>query len=329
MQYRVLGSTGLQISEIVFGAGAVGGVVFQSERETRIEAVRRALKAGINWIDTAPSYGAGRSEENLGWILKTLQATPYLSTKVHIKPEHLSDIPGEIQRSLEASLQRLQRDTVDLLQLHTPVTRERGTLRNSIAITDVLRKGGVVSGFERLREQGLVRFFGFTGLGDTDCLHELITSGHFQAVQAYYNLLNPSAGRPVPPHFSAQNYRQLIDLAAAHGVGVLNIRVLAAGALAGKAPPAGFPVLSPGSDSDADMARAEKVRQALGLEWPDMVQTAIRFALMHPGVSGVLVGFSTPEQVDEAVAASTLGPLPPTVLQRLDALYASDFQEAR
>ncbi|MBI4306307.1 MAG: aldo/keto reductase, partial [Chloroflexi bacterium] len=57
MQYRALGSTGIQISAIVFGAGAVGGVVFKKERPVRLEALRRALAAGINWIDTAPSYG--------------------------------------------------------------------------------------------------------------------------------------------------------------------------------------------------------------------------------------------------------------------------------
>ncbi len=76
MKYRDFGSTGVQISEIVFGAGAQGGIVFQGERETRLEAVRRALDYGINWIDTAAQYGDGQSEENLGWVLKELGANP-------------------------------------------------------------------------------------------------------------------------------------------------------------------------------------------------------------------------------------------------------------
>lgn len=329
MKYRAFGSTGLQISEIVFGAGAVGGVVFKTERETRLEAVRRALNYGINWIDTAPSYGNGQSEENLGWILKELGAEPYLSTKVRIGPEHLQDIPGEIQRSMEESLRRLQRNSVDLMQLHTPVTRTRGTMHNSISIEDVLGKRGVVTGFERLREQGLAKFFGFTGLGETDCLHALIASGHFQAVQAYYNLLNPSADHQVPASFSAHDYRNLIGVAAERGMGVLNIRVLAAGALAGREPPTGFPELSPGSTSTADMERAAKVREVLGVEWKEMPQIAIRFALANPGVSGVLVGFSTLEHIDEAVAASEKGPLPANMLQKLEALYASDFQRTQ
>ena len=96
MKYRKLGSTGIDISELVFGAGAVGGIVFQPDHETQLEAVRRALNAGVNWIDTAPSYGNGQSEENLGWILKEVDSDPHISTKVRIGAEHLGDIPGEI-----------------------------------------------------------------------------------------------------------------------------------------------------------------------------------------------------------------------------------------
>ena len=325
MKYRDFGSSGLQISEIVFGAGAVGGVVFRPDRATRLEAVRRGLEYGINWIDTAPSYGDGQSEENLGWILKELGANPHLSTKVRIGPEHADDIPGEIERSMEASLTRLQRDSVDLIQLHTAITRTRGAFRGSVSVDDVLGENGVLTGFERLRQRGLARLFGFTGFGETDCLHELITSGRFHSVQAYHNLLNPSAGRPVPEAFSAHDYGNLIGLAAENGVGVLNIRVLAAGAIAGQelsGPAAG---LSPGSSASADIGRAAKVRDALGQDAGSMARTAIRFALMNPGISGVLVGFSTLEHIDEAVAAAEMGPLPNSAMGKLDELYASDF----
>ena len=325
MRYRELGSTGLNISEIVFGAGGVGGLVFRPDRPTRLEAVRRTLDHGINWIDTAPSYGDGQSEENLGWILKELGASPYLSTKVRIGPEHSGDIPGEIERSMDESLRRLQRDSVDLIQLHTAVTRTRGAFRGSISVDDVLGDNSVVTGFERLRSRGLANLFGFTGFGETDCLHELITSGHFQTVQAYHNLLNPSAGRKVPSGFSAHDYGNLIGLAAENGVGVLNIRVLAAGAIVGQEPTGPGAGLSPGSDASADMQRGTRVREELGDEAGSMAQTAIRFALVNPGISGVLVGFSAPEHIDEAVAAVDMGPLPDGVMQRLDELYATDF----
>lgn len=331
MKYRKLGSTGLQVSEIVFGAGAVGGAVFRGERHARLEAVRKALEHGINWIDTAASYGDGQSEENLGWILRQLGANPHISTKVSIGEAHLDDIPGEIERSMEASLRRLQRGSVDLIQLHTPVTSSRGQFRGSIALDDVLGPNGVLDGFERLRDRGLVRFFGFTGFGDTACLYQMIESGRLHSVQAYYNMLNPSAGRPVPPGFTAHNYENLIDLAASKGVGVLNIRVLAAGAIVGQEPPGPGAGLSPGSAASADMTRGARLRHALDelhLEG-SVAQTAIRFGLMHPGVSGVLVGFSTPEHIDEAVAAVGMGPLPDTVNLALDELYATDFHSCK
>lgn len=326
MKYRQFGSTGIEISEIVFGAGAVGGVVFQTDHDTRIEAVRRGLDYGINWIDTAASYGDGQSEENLGWILKELGADPYISTKVRIGPEHLGDIPGEIQRSMEASLQRLQRERVDLIQLHTAVTNERGTMRGSISVDDVL--GDVVAGFERLREQGLCDFFGFTGFGDTNCIHQMIESGHFDSVQTYHNLLNPSAGRAVPDGFSAHDYGNMIGLAHERGVGILNIRVLAAGAVSGvqnTGPAAG---LSPGSSGEEDFLRAQKVNAALEDQEGTPAQIAIRFALMNPGVSGVLVGFGQLDHIDEAVAAVDMGPLSDDTMQKLDDLYHSDFGNA-
>lgn len=327
MKYRNFGNTGLEISEIVFGAGAVGGAVFRGERHARLEAVRKALEHGINWIDTAASYGDGQSEENLGWILKQLGADPHVSTKVSIDPGHLKDIPGEIERSMEASLKRLQRNSVDLIQLHTPVTATRGQFRGSISLDDVLGPNGVLDGFERLRDRGLVRFFGFTGFGDTACLHQMIDSGRLHSVQAYYNMLNPSAGRPVPAGFKAHDYETLIDLAASKGVGVLNIRVLAAGAIVGQEPPGGGAGLSPGSSASEDMARGERLRQVLD----DMhingtyAQTAIRYGLAHPGVSGVLVGFAKSEHIDEAVAAVDMGPLPEALTMALDELYAANF----
>jgi len=324
MKYRDFGNTGLKISEIVFGAGAQGGIVFRPDRTTRLAAVRRALDDGINWIDTAAQYGNGESEENLGWILKELEVNPTVSTKVRVASEHVGDIPGAIERSVSASLLRLQRDSVDVLYLHSTVTRERGTFRESISVDDVLGDNGVVAGFNRLKEQGLARFFGFTGFGDTDCLHQMIASGNFQAVQAYYNLLNPSAGRPVPAGFSAHDYRNLIGLAHQHGVGVHNIRVLAAGAVAGVEPTGR--ALSPGSTGQDDLARMAKVRQILEEEESStLVQSAIRFGLMNPGVSGVLVGFGQMDHIDEAIAADAMGPLSERTMQRLDQLYNTDF----
>ncbi len=227
---------------------------------------------------------------------------------------------------MEASLERLQRESVDLIQLHTAVTHERGSQRGSVSIGDVLGDGGVLEGFERLKAQGLANLFGFTGFGDTDCLHQLIESGRSNSVQTYYILLNPSAGRAVPAGFSAHDYGNLIALAHENGVGILNIRVLAAGAIAGQNPSGGpTPGISPGSSDDDDVRRAAKVAETLTGHKGTMAQTAVRYSLTDPRVSGVLVGFKALSHIDEALAAIDMGPLSDDTMGKLDELYESDF----
>ena len=326
MEQRPLGDTGLRAPRIVFGAGAQGGAVIRPSPELRLAAVRRALDLGIDWFDTAPSYGDGQSEENLGSIFDELGVAPRVSTKVRLAPEELDDIPGAVRRSLERSLQRLRRPSVELIQLHNPIAAER-TERGGLAVQDVLGPGGVAEAFDAVVGAGLASLAGFTALGETDALHELVASGRFQTLQAYHNLLNPSASRRVALGFSALDYRRIIEMAAGRGMGVLNIRVLAAGIAAGDLAPEGGSrfVMSPGSDAESDARRAALVAEALEGEPGTMAQRAIRFALATPGVSAVLVGFGTIEHIDDAVEALDQPPLSETAMQRLDALYATDF----
>ena len=129
----------------------------------------------------------------------------------------------------------------------------------------------------------------------------------------------------MPDGFPTHDYRNMIEVAAQNGVGVLNIRVLAAGAIVGQEPPGPAAGLSPGSDGVADMERGAKLREALGDAAGNMAQTSIRHSLMNPKVSGVLVGFSQIDHVEQAVAAVDMGPLDNEILQKLDSLYASDF----
>ena len=327
MKYRDFGSTGLRISEVVFGAGSVGGMVIRSDRETMRAGVRRALDGGINWFDTAPSYGDGQSEQNLGWLLSEIDDDPHVSTKLTIDLDDGGDIPGQVERSLHQSLARLQRDDVDLLQLHNRVTLERGADPGSLSVRDVLGDGGVVAGLESVREQGLTRFIGFTAFGDIAAVEELVDSGRFDSAQVYHNLLNPSAGREVPPSFPAYDYRGLIDRCAGRGMAVMNIRVLAAGMIASGEDP-GRPTggLSPGSEAASDAARGRIVREVVGSDHGTMAQVAIRYVLGNRSVSGALVGFSTLEHIDEAVGAVEMGPLPPEVIDRLHRLQDADFE---
>ncbi|MGE5305542.1 MAG: aldo/keto reductase [Alphaproteobacteria bacterium] len=329
MQFRAVGRTGIRVSEIGFGCGNNAVLMVKASYAEQLNAVRHALKAGINFFDTAFAYGSGKSEENLGRILNDLGADPVISTKIRLEADALSDVKAATIRAVEAGLQRLQRSRVEFVQLHTRVTLDRGAgKRFTLVPKDVLGPNGVIDGFKTMRERGKVGHFGFSGLGDSKTLHELVESGEFHGFQAYYNLLNPSAGHPVPSGFSALDYGQIIDRAAAKGMGAFVIRILAAGALTAD-PAAGGgsspEPLSPGSDYSRDLERAEKVKAALGVDGNNLTQAAIRFGLMNPKVSTVLVGFSNTAHIDEAVACSGAPALLDEQLAKVKQLWETDF----
>ena len=327
MQYRMVGKTDLRVSEIGFGCGNNAVLMVRASYEDQVAAVRRALDHGINYFDTAFAYGLGKSEENLGRILNDLGVSPVVSTKIRIEEADLSDLKGATIRVVEAALNRLKRDRVDLIQLHTRITNERNPgKRFSLAPKDVL--SGVVDGFKEMRARGKVRYFGFSGLGDPKALHEVVDSGEFHSFQAYFNMLQPSAGHAVPQNFSALDYGRIIDHAASKGMGAAVIRVLASGALTDDPPAQGGSsgqTMSPGSDFPTDLKRAQMVKSALGGESASLAQAAIRFGLMKPEVSTVLVGFSNVRHVDVAAACSGAGELSQEAMGRLRKLWDTDF----
>ena len=328
MQYRMLGNTGLRVSEIGFGCGNVGGLMVRGSHDQQISSVRHALDLGINYFDTARAYGEGQSETNLGRVLDEIGEEVILSTKIRLEPDALQDIAAATASEVEQGLARLGRGSVDLIQLHTRLVEKREPGRFAMTPDEVLGPGGVIEAFKRLRDQGRVGFFGFTGLGDVEAIHALVDSGEFHSFQAYYNLLNPSAGQAVPEGFSALDYRRVIDRAAAGGMGVVVIRVLAAGVLS-TVPESGGgssrEPLSAGSDYERDVARAHKLSflKDHGLE--SLPRAAIRFAFMKPEVSTVLVGFSNNAQIDEAAACSGAGPLPEAAMAGLREVWDRDF----
>jgi len=320
VEHRPLGRTDLRVSDLGFGCGMVGGLLTRGEYPVMRRAVSRAIEAGINYFDTAPLYGDGQSEVNLGAILRELRADVVVGTKVRLAPSDLDRISAAIPASLEASLRRLGRDSVDLYQLHNPITARRRPDQVSLTPDDV---SVVLRAFEALQRQGKIRFWGITALGETEALHQVVAAGGLHTIQTVYNLLNPSGGRLVEPDFPYQDYRRLIDLAAAQQIGVIAIRVLAGGALSGttdRHPIAmrGVAPISTGRDYAEDAARArqfdflvtERVAESL-------VEAAIRFAISHPGISTAMVGTSSLEQLDHAVAAANRGPLPAEALGRV------------
>jgi aryl-alcohol dehydrogenase-like predicted oxidoreductase len=331
MKYRMLGKTGLRISEIGFGCGNIGGLMVRAPLVERLAAVKLALELGINYFDTAAAYGNGQSEKNLGEVLASIPQKVTVATKFAVTGKDLGDIPGTVRKSLENSLKSLRRNSVDILQLHTPLAVEDGNSSRNIGLRSVLGPGGVADILDQLRSEGLVRFIGLTGLGETAALHQIIESQRFDLVQAYYNLINPSAAFAVPPAFSSQNFTGLIKQAGQNRMGVAAIRVLAGGALGGEAARTGYAspsvggALVSGSEYEADRKRAEKLAFLVKADVATLSQAAIRFILGEPHVSIVLVGFSDLAQIEEAANCSDLGPLPQSDLDQLQKLWASDF----
>jgi L-galactose dehydrogenase/L-glyceraldehyde 3-phosphate reductase len=323
MKHRTFGRSGIKVSEVIFGAGAVGGIVIHKDDATKREAIRRAVSGGINWIDTAAQYGNGKSEEALAWLIPEIAPRAYLSTKFGLDVQNLKDIPAQIEESLTASLRRLKRSSVDLLQLHNRIGSKAGG--RVMTIDQILGKNGVADGLERLREKGLIRYMGITAIGETASVCEVIRSGRFDSAQVYYNVLNPSAGRRMPEAWSGHDMNGIIEACRANGVAVMAIRIFAAGVIASDDRTGRESVLLPDTSVAEDERKAKAVFAAIGPEHGTRAQVALRFVLSNPGVSCAVIGSAELHHIDEALRAAEMGPLPPDVLARLGALYESDF----
>ncbi len=326
MEQRALGRTGLRVSALGFGCGAIGGLMVKGDPAEQRRAIARAIEAGITYFDTAPSYGDGRSEENLGRALNELGAAAQdviVGTKFRLGVEDMGDAPGAIRHSLAASLRRLRRERVHLLQLHTRI----GATPDGGLISAAQTLGPVADGLAALREAGLALHAGITATGDTEATRQVIESGRIETAQVFFNALNPSAGWAGRADPGDHDFGGLIDTAAQRDVGVLVIRPLAAGALAAQEARhanAGRPGGVAGEDYRHDLARAQALASLageLGLESP--VELALRFVLAKPGVSTVLVGFSDAVQLEAAIRWAERGPLPHDAVQRVLALRAT------
>ena len=225
MKYRTLGRTGLEISEIGFGCGTSAGLMIGGPPETRRAAIGRALERGITLFDTAPVYGETLSETHLGQALRELGAKPVIATKVALETPDYDDLAGGVVRSIEGSLERLGVDVLPIVHMHNRVGLERmgkspygsGAL---LTLDDVLGKNGVVEGFERAKQRGLVRFIGCTAFGgDIASIEALIDSGKFDSIILNYSVLNQSAWLDGPTLNPLFTYGRVGARAASRGMG--------------------------------------------------------------------------------------------------------------
>jgi D-threo-aldose 1-dehydrogenase len=323
MKKSSFGRTGLEISEIAFGGGVTGGILIHESEATGWAALQRAVAGGINWIDTAPLYGDGTSEETIGRHLAVLSPRPHVSTKVRLDRPDMTDIAGAIRRSLEMSLKRLQLDSVALLQLHNQIGTAIGD-RPPLSTRQVL--GVVADTFDRLKEEGLIQASGISATGNTGACLEVIESGRFDAAQIYYNAINPSAAwSRTTARWRGQDFCGLIGACWRLNMGMLAIRVMAGGPLASPRRPEKLAMMTSDTDLDNEVRCAAAVQAVLGTSYGSPAQVALRFTLGNRDLSSRVIGISEPSQIDEALSAVERGPLPAEAIAKLDQLWANDF----
>ncbi|HEY8599433.1 MAG TPA: aldo/keto reductase [Thermomicrobiales bacterium] len=270
MDYRRLGRTDLQVSEIGFG-GAPAGLrnylgVWEPESDDAVErivqTVHRAIEQGINYFDTAPGYGDGRGEELLGLGLRGQRDKVIVATKV------TGDDADAVRRSVERSLTLLGTDTIDLLQYH-------GGWYTQEQVDTILRPGGALAGMQAARDEGLVRFIGFTAEGPNGFASDLLATGAFDVLQICYNVIFQ---HPYDP----SRHAGIIYDAAARDMGVVAMRPMTSGTFQ-----RWLGMIAPEVQDAVDWHRA-----------------TLAFVLSNPLLSVAIAGMRSPDEVDANIAAA-------------------------
>ena len=297
MKLRKFGRTEMMVAEVGLGGGYITGKGNDLPDEVAAGIVRRALELGCNYIDTAPLYGRHRSETCIGLALKDWAGPCYVATKVGCHPSDFDYRRDSVLWSCEQSLERLQRDSLDLLQIHQAETP--GWER-------IMEPGGTLDGLRELQEQGVVRHIGVTGR-DLDTLIRLVDTGIFDAVLNYneYDL------------FTQACKRRLLPVVARHGVAYVAGSPLHSGML-GARRESYLASMEQRGDGGASRARLARV-DALIAGYPDSIsRMALRYLLSDPQVAVVIPSASQLAQVDENMGASDAGPLPPELVAAIE-----------
>jgi len=300
MNYRRLGRTGLEVSEIGLGTVELGldyGVPVAGEHlrppeEYAARLLNQALDLGVNFIDTARAYGA--SEEIIGRALKGRRGEYILASKLApIREEGQSDgeLAEQVKASIAESLRMLQTDVIDLLQLHW-------------APADVIAKGRVLAAAREAQRAGQVRFIGASTYGEEAPLAALADGG-YDTLQVAYNLVDRTLEE------------QVLPLAQQQGVGIVVRSVLLRGVLTHR-----FALLPDQlAELRSAIAQLSRVADGEGCSLPEM---AYRFVLANPAVSSALVGTARSEELEAALAFANGGPLTPTLITAIRQVAVRD-----
>jgi aryl-alcohol dehydrogenase-like predicted oxidoreductase len=322
MNQRTLGKTGFTVSEITLGGGGIGMVWGPTTEEECVETVKQAVASGINIIDLAPVYGTGKAEEIVGQAWPDLDPKPLIATKVMVMPDERKDLPGVVRRSLERSVIRLGLGQIDLFQLHNQVEPQEPVSPRRLTLQEVIGAGGILETMQKLKEEGLVRALGFTGIARHDMVRELFADGRLQTVQLVTNIMCSEGEMGAPGDALHRDHQEMVRLAQTAGLGVFGIRPFAAGSLTAtldRELPADHPVAK-------DFTLAHQHLGFLTAEEPfSLAFGAMRYALSLPGVSTVVTGAKNRTELAEAVSAAEAGPLPPVTMEKIAALQQSVF----
>lgn len=310
MHYRKLGKTGFEVSEIGFGAWAIGGGWGPQDETASLDALHRALDLGVNFIDTAAGYGNGRSERLIAQVLKERSERIYVATKTPPLPGNWPPSPYDIaeerypekylRENVEERRRNLNTDCLDVLQLHTWT---RAWNRNPKPL-EVLRK---------LQAEGKLRAIGIsTPEQDQDCAVDLMRQGLVDTVQVIYNI------------FEQEPAAELLPVAQETNVGIIVRVVFDEGVLTGKyTKDSTFPDgdfrnnYFAGDRLERAVQRVEKIRADIEGSGYDLPQTALKFALAHPATSSVIPGIRSIQQAEANVAAAEMADLPEALLLKL------------
>ena len=303
MRYRTLGRTGLEVSELGYGAWGIGGDAWiGADDDESLRALRLAIERGVNFLDTAYAYGDGHSEQLVGAAVRESADTVYVASKVPPKNWQWPAQPGVppeevfpadwIVACTERSLGNLGLDTIDVQQLH-------------VWSDEWLGQGDWLDAVERLKRDGKIRFFGVSiNNHQPENAIALVESGIVDTVQVIYNVFDQS---PEDALFSAVEAAQ---------VGVIARVPFDEGALTGSVrPDTTFPENDfrnsyfAGELKREVWERVQAIASDLDIEIDQLAEIALRFCLSHPATSVVIPGMRSTRNVERNVRAAAGGPL--------------------
>ncbi len=321
MRYRSLGRTGWQVSEVSFGAWAIGGDWGTTDNRESLAALHKAVDMGINFIDTADVYGDGRSERLVAQLKKERTETIFVATKAgrRLSPHTADGYNREnLTQFVERSLKNLETNCIDLLQLHCPPT-------------EVYYRPEVFGVLDDLVQAGKLRFYGVS----VEKVEEALKAIEYPNVQSVQIIFNMFRHRPADLFFREAQRRQ---------VGILARVPLASGLLTGKMTRSTTFQANDhrnynrhgeafdrgetfsGVDYETGLQAVEELKQLLPAGWT-MPQFALRWILMFEEVTCAIPGGKKPEQIEDNARASDLPPLTHEQMEAIRAIYDNTIRD--